>query len=55
MIKQSQKMKTYKFTYLHVPSNFAIQMGLDSVQNKTVEIQANSKHAATQIFKQMVK
>lgn len=48
-------MKTYKFSYLHVPSNAMIQLGLDKVQTKTVEIQANSKHAASQIFKQMAK
>lgn len=49
-----QKMKPYTFTYLHVPPQFKIAMGLDKVENRSVTIHANSKAEAQKLFDLMM-
>lgn len=47
-------MKPYTFTYLHVPPQFKIDMGLDKVENRSVTINANSKAEAKKLFDLMM-
>jgi hypothetical protein len=48
------QMKAYTFTYLHVPPQFKIAMGLDKVENRSVTIHANSKAEAKKLFDMMM-
>ena len=47
-------MKSYTFTYLHVPPQFKIVMGLDKVENRSVTIHAKSKAEAKRLFDLMM-
>lgn len=47
-------MKAYTFTYIHVPPQFKIDMGLDKICNKNVTIHANSKAEAKKLFDLMM-
>ena len=47
-------MTAYTFTYLHVPTQFKIAMGLDAVQQKTVTINARSHAEAKKLFDLMM-
>ena len=47
-------MKAYTFTYLHVPPQFKIDLGLDVVCTKKVTIHANSKAEAKKLFDTMM-
>lgn len=48
-------MKEFTYTYLHVPTVFAIQMGIDRVEQRTVTIVAKNKRQADVVFQQQVK
>jgi hypothetical protein len=52
--QMEQKMKPYTFTYLHVPPQFKITMGLDKIENRSVTINANSKAEAQKLFDLMM-
>jgi hypothetical protein len=43
-------MKAFTFTYLHVPPNYKIQLGLDTVEKRTVTIHAKNKVEAKRLF-----
>ena len=47
-------MKPYTFTYLHVPPQFKIAMGLDQVYTKSITIHAKSKAEAKRLFDLMM-
>lgn len=47
-------MKPYTFTYLHVPPQFKIALGLDKVENRSVTINANSEAEAKKLFDLMM-
>jgi hypothetical protein len=53
--KQGSKMKEFTYTYLHVPTIFSIQMGIDRVEKRTVQILAKNKKQADVVFSQKVK
>ena len=44
------EMKPFVFTYLHVPPQFKIAMGLDVVCTKKVTIHANTREEAKKLF-----
>ena len=48
-------MKEFTYTYLHVPTIFSIQMGIDRVEKRTVQILAKNKKQADVVFSQKVK
>jgi len=48
-------MKTYKFPYLHVPTTFAVQSGIDKVEWREMEIQARNKKEAQKLFQIIMK
>ena len=52
--QMEHQMKAYTFTYLHVPPQFKIAMGLDKVENRSVTINANSKAEAKKLFDLMM-
>jgi hypothetical protein len=47
-------MKPHIFTYIHVPPQFKIAMGLDVVSTKSVNIHANTRVEAKRLFDLMM-
>jgi hypothetical protein len=47
-------MKPFLFTYTHVPPQFKIALGIDSVSTKKVTIHANSRAEAKKLFDMMM-
>jgi hypothetical protein len=47
-------MRPFVFTYLHVPPQFKIAMGLDVVCTKKVTIHANTREEAKKLFDTMM-
>ena len=47
-------MRPFTFTYLHVPPQFKIALGIDRVEQRTVTINAKSKAEAKRLFDLMM-